>query len=187
VARARDLVLYYQLFRDGVREKVMAVPMCFRDSNVKRLAGLLLTMLMCVTSGAYATVPHWVFTYEMAGGLPGATHYLIQISDSGKFSATTEGLPLEHGHMKRRNFSKIIPEAELRKIIDLAVNAHDFVNNPEEIWPDFTWAEMMVINGREKIIRRSGPIDENWAEQPQTKSLRLEIEKNLPDEMLHLP
>jgi len=128
-----------------------------------------------------------VFTYEFGGGMPGSTHYMYTVSDDGIFAVATEGLPITDAGPTKHNFTTNVSKGEVQEIVALAINAHDFVNNPAAPWPDCSWAEMMVINGREKIMRRSGCIDPQWADQTQTKLLLAQIQGHLPKDMRELP
>ena len=154
---------------------------------MKRTFGLLIFCLTCVASYAASTEPHRVFSYEFGGGLPGSTHYMYTVSEDGIFAVATEGLPITDHGLTKHNFTTKVSKDEVLEIVALAVNARDFVNNPSAPWPDCGWAEMIVINGREKIMRRSGCIDLGWAEQAQTKLLLAKIEGHLPKDMRQLP
>ena len=154
---------------------------------MKRLCGVLFFSLVCLTSTAKCKEAHIVFTYEFSGGLPGSTHYMFRVSDDGTFSVETEGLPITDEGVTKQHFSTKITKDEVRKIVELAINARDFVNNPADPLADCSSAEMMVVNGREKIMRRSGCIDEKWDQQPQTKLLLAEIARHLPKDMRDLP
>ncbi len=128
-----------------------------------------------------------MFTYELGGGLPGSTHYMYSVSADGTFVVATEGLPFTDTGLTKHNFTTKISKDEVQEIVELALNAHDFVKNPAAGWPDCSWAEMKVINDREKIMRRSGCIDPHWAEQSQVKLLLAQIEGRLPKGMRELP
>jgi hypothetical protein len=139
--------------------------------------------LTCMSSSGFAQDLHWIFTYEEAGGPPFTTHLIVEVSDDGVFQASTEGMPIQESGLTKRDVTKRISVEEVSHFVALAMDATDFTINPEQPWPDCRWAEMMVIKGREKIMRRSGCIDGNWSKRKHTRRLLEKIGSYLPSEM----
>lgn len=54
---------------------------------------LLASSMLCLALAARGATPHLLFQYELAGGPPASTHYIIKLFSNGNFSASTEGLP----------------------------------------------------------------------------------------------
>jgi len=147
---------------------------------------LFAALCVLVSSYTYAKDPHWVFTYEEAGVRTGTAHYMIKISDDGTFSVSATSLPITKNGLTKHQFSTKLDKAEIERIVNLAMDAHDFITGQDDLMPDGMWAEMMVIRGREKVMRRSGYINE-WSGHPQSQSLVNRVKSHLPKELLDLP
>lgn len=148
---------------------------------------LLASSMLCLALAARGATPHLLFQYELAGGPPASTHYIIKLFSNGNFSASTEGLPFTKTGLTLHKFTATLSHTQTQQLAQLAFESTDFEPSQKELWPDCKWAVLRVAYEHELVTRHSGCLGTSSTERTRTHAFISRMWSYLPQDMRNLP
>ena len=131
--------------------------------------------------------PQLLFQYELAGGPPASTRYVIRLLSNGSFSASTEGLPFTGSGLTQHRFTTTLSPTQTRELATLAMESSDFEPHHKKSWADCRWAVLQVRYGHQAVTRHSGCLGNSSNERTHTQAFINKVWSYLPQNMRDLP
>lgn len=147
---------------------------------------LLASPALCLALAAWGASPQLLFQYELGGGPPASTRYIIRLLGNGSFSAFTEGLPFTNTGLTKHKFATTLSPTEAVQLAKLAMESSDFEPSHRESWPDCKWAVLEVMYQYKVVTRHSGCLGSS-NERTHTQAFISKMWSYLPQNMRELP
>jgi len=142
---------------------------------------------LCLALAASGASPQLLFQYELAGGPPASTRYIIRLLSNGNFSASTEGLPFTKTGLTQHKFTTTLSPIQTQQLAKMALESSDSEPNHKKSWADCKWAVLQVTYEQQAVTRHSGCLGNSSNERTHARAFINKMWSYLPQDMRDLP